>query len=69
MESNVYHPDTLQREILKMHRKKKTASLKQWREMVTGTWKSFKKKQTATEEFYLNDAVQILIMFCSPNLE
>ena len=69
MESNVYHPDTLQREIRKMHKKKKNASLKQWREMVTATWKSFNKKQTATEEFYLNDAVQILIMFCSPNLE
>ena len=69
MENEVYDLDQLDKEILRMHKKNKTASLKQWREMVTNQWESFKIKQTTTEEFYLNDAVQIFILYCLQNLE
>ena len=61
--------DKLEKEIVKMHNKKKDASLKQWGEMVRNKWKSFNKKQSATEVFFLNDAVQIFILYCSQNLE
>ena len=69
MESEVYSLDSLQKEIVKMHKKKRTASLRQWRQMVTARWKSFKKIQTGSDEFYLNDAVLILILYCSHSLE
>ena len=69
MQCEVYSLDQLEKEVVKMHRKNKDASLKQWGEMIKNNWKSFNKRQSATEEFSLNDAVQIFILYCSQNLE